>query len=752
MLRRSTFNSLFDCREPAASGQGAAPAAVLLAQERTRRCRNLRLLMGLVSAGAALVLLLIFFTPPIPAAGLRAADLRVAGAAATMLLAAGIAVILRRFWSVEAAAFVYLCLLTVVIALGDTPDEAAAGRTLVVFAVPILAAGAVLPAWTPFIFAALSTLAIWQVGRDQIAPLSYMVASLTFFVLAGVAWLSAASLARSNRALRSANLHLRQRENDFRLLFADNPLPMALIDLHSFHIIEANQAAIAQSGFDRAALLDYPPDAADTMWHIQSPEAAATIGRGETFYEEQTHHTADGQVVHVAIMAHRVVYGGQPVALVIAQDITARRTAEEALRALNTDLERRVEERTAELRQVNAALERSSRHKDEFLATMSHELRTPLTGILGSADVLAGERLGPLAPQQERAVQLIQESGQHLLSLINSVLDLSKLEVGRLVIDVEPLLARDVCLSALHMVQEQARGKAQIVTYTSNPNNFWLQADGRRLKQILINLLGNAVKFTPENGSIRLDVEADFVQGTATFCITDNGIGIAAADQAHLFEPFYQINSGLSRLYGGAGLGLALVKRLTQLHGGSVEVASTPGEGSRFTVTLPCRPRPLAPTPPAPPRETDSTIPNLTALVGRRPNVLLAEDHASSVEVLRSILELACCDLCVVGRGDLAVEEVQSRQFDLILMDVQMPVMDGLTAIRSIRGLPGAGARTPIIALTAMALWGDRERCLQAGADDYISKPVDLDQMFAAMLRQLQAPRPSESTVSEPVP
>lgn len=741
-LRRS-FNSLFSCREPAASDQGIAPGTVLLAQEGVRRCRNLRLLIGLISAGAVLVLLLIFFTPPIPAAGLRAADLRVAAAAATMLLAAAIAVILRRFCSVEAAAFVYLCLLTVVIALGDTPDEAAAGRTLVVFAVPILAAGAVLPAWTPFIFAALSTLAIWAVGRDQIAPLSYMVAGLTFFVLAGVAWLSAASLARSNSALRSANLHLRQRENDFHLLFADNPLPMVLIDLHSSHIIEANQAAITQSGFDRAALLDYPPDAADPVWRIQSPEAAATIARGETLYEEQQHHTADGKMAHVAIMAHRVVYGGQSVALVIAQDITARRNAEEALRALNTDLERRVEERTAELREVNAALERSSRHKDEFLATMSHELRTPLTGILGSADVLAGERLGPLAPQQERAVQLIQESGQHLLSLINSVLDLSKLEVGRLLIDIEPLLARDVCLSALHMVQEQARGKEQIVTYASTPNNFWLQADGRRLKQILINLLGNAVKFTPENGSIRLDVEADFVQGTVTFCVTDNGIGIAADDLPHLFEPFYQINSGLSRLYGGAGLGLALVKRLAQLHGGNVEVSSTVGEGSSFTVTLPCRPRPLAPAPPTPPREANLTIPNLTALIGRRPNVLLAEDHASSVEVLRSILELACCDLCVVGRGDLAVEAVQSRQFDLILMDVQMPVMDGLTAIRAIRGLPGAAARTPVIALTAMALWGDRERCLQAGANDYISKPVDLDQLFAAMLGQLQTSRPA---------
>lgn len=718
----------------------------MVMHERLRHWRNLQLLVRFISIGCVFVILLVFFTPPIPAAGLRTDEVRVAAVAGTVLLAGTLSHLMARY-SVEASAFAYLCVITLLIAVGDTPHEVAAGRTLVVFAVPILAAGAVLPAWAPFIFAALSTAAMAFVGREQVAPLSYLVAGLTFFALAGVSWLSATSLERYNSALQAANLHLRQREKDFRLLFADNPLPMVLIDLHTLHVVEANQAAIAQSGYSRATILDFR---VDTFVHFTSPEIMETFASGATFHEERQHIATDGHVMHLAITANRVVYNGQPVALVIVQDITARRQAEEALRNLNVELEQRVEERTTELRQLNVALERSSRHKDEFLATMSHELRTPLTGILGSADVLAGGQAGPLTSRQERSVKLIQESGEHLLGLINSVLDLSKLEAGRLQIDIEPVLVRDICLSALHMVQAQAKSKNQIVTFICTPDNFWVQADARRLKQILINLLGNAVKFTDENGSIRLEVRADFAEDTVCFCVTDNGIGIPAEEVPHLFEPFHQVNRGLSRLYNGAGLGLPLVQRLTQLHGGSMTVNSTPGVGSCFTVQIPCRPEPLAPALSFAATKANLAIPNLADERHHPPVVLLAEDHPGSVEVLRNILELAGCDLTIVGRGDEALELVKARQFDLVLMDVQMPGMDGLTATRAIRGLSTAAANTPIIALTAMALWGDRERCLEAGVDDYVSKPIDLQRLFDAMQQRLRlAPySPPESATS----
>jgi PAS domain S-box-containing protein len=725
-------------------GKQAAWDSSIRAHDRIRHRRNLWLLVSLMSVGCVIPLLLILLTPPL--GRVRADEVGVVAAAVIMLLAAGLAYLLARWRSVETAAFVYLCTLTFVIAIGDSPHEVAAGRTLVVFALPILAAGAVLPAWTPFVFAAFSSLVVMLVGSGQVEPLSYLISGLTFFGLAGISWLNAASLARYNGALHAANLHLRQRESDFRLLFADNPLPMVLVDLQTFQVIEGNQAALAQSGYNRAELLNYQIG----QWlPFQSSESVAAILRGETVHKEQQYQIAGGRIVYVALTVHRIVYGSQPVALVIGQDITARWQAEEALRTLNTELEQRVEERTAELRQVNGELERSNRHKDEFLATMSHELRTPLTGILGSAEVLSGEQMGQLNAKQTRAVQLIQESGEHLLALINSVLDLSRLEAGRLTIDIEPVLLRDVCLGALHMVQPHSKSKSQIVTFSSTPDNFWLHADVRRLKQILINLLGNAVKFTPENGSIRLEVQADFAEATVSFCVTDNGIGIAADDLPRLFEPFYQANRGLNRLYGGAGLGLTLVQRLAQLHGGSVEVISAPGEGSRFTVLLPCRPQPLAPVLPAAPAKTSMSIPNLALSCGQRPAVLLAEDHTGSVEVLRSLLEMAGCDLTVVGRGDDAVEKVTTTHFDLVLMDVQMPGMDGLSAIRGIRRLPDAAAHTPIIALTAMALWGDRERCLEAGANDYISKPIDLDRLFAAMQTQFgadQAAAPQSAT------
>ena len=714
--------------------ESVGPHADSAMHEHVRRRRNLRLLVSVISLGCVCVLLLVMLSTPFPAVGLWAEEVRLTAAVGAMLLAAALALLIDRWWSVEAAATFYFCCLIAVISLADSPHEVSAGRTLLVFAIPVFAAGAVLPAWSPFVFAALSFVAITFVGYGQVAPVSYLVAGMTFFILAGISWLIAASLARINAALQAANRSLRQSESDFRLLFADNPLPMVLVDLGTFEIVEANQATLTQSNFSWPQLLSYSNDR--SSWYQSNP-AIDAIRSGETFYEEQQHQTQDGRAVYVAVTAHSVVYGGRLMALMIGQDITARRRAEESLRTLNSDLEQRVEERTAELRHANEELERSSRYKDEFLATMSHELRTPLTGILGSADVLAGEKFGQLSARQLRSIKLIQESGLHLLSLINSVLDLSKLEARRLMLELEPMLVRDVCVSSLHIVHAQANAKGQIVTFTCVPDNFRLHADVRRLKQILINLLANAVKFTPANGAIRLDVAADFIQEIVTFCVEDTGVGIADDELANIFKPFYQIHSGLDRQYGGAGLGLALVTRLVDLHGGSVAVASSVGHGSRFTVTLPCRPQPLAPVLSQSPNGAAAPIPTLTVAGGRAPLVLLAEDNAASAAVLSDLLELAGCRLVCVQRGDEALERAQSAGPDLILMDVQMPGMDGLTATRAIRHLPGPAARIPIIALTAMALWGDRERCLEAGANDYVSKPINMDNLFEAMRRQL---------------
>jgi PAS domain S-box-containing protein len=241
------------------------------------------------------------------------------------------------------------------------------------------------------------------------------------------------------------------------------------------------------------------------------------------------------------------------------------------------------------LQLANLELVRALRSKDEFLASMSHELRTPLNTILVADEVLAEQVLGPLNERQRRYVETIAMSGRHLLSLINDILDLSKIEADRMTLDLEDMMVDDLCRSCLLFIKEQAVRKEIRVVFHSEPPGVRMAADIRRLKQMLINLLTNAVKFTPSGGCVTLEVLADRSRNRIEFVVQDNGIGIASDDMAKLFKPFIQLDSGLSRHQEGTGLGLALVSRLAHVHGGSVRVQSdgVPGRGSRFTLTLP---------------------------------------------------------------------------------------------------------------------------------------------------------------------
>ena len=265
------------------------------------------------------------------------------------------------------------------------------------------------------------------------------------------------------------------------------------------------------------------------------------------------------------------------------------------LRALNAELEQRVDERTAELRIVNAELVGSNRLKDEFLATVSHELRTPLTAILAMSDMLAERIYGPLTPKQLRAAQAIRTSGRRLHKLIDDMLDFSQLEAGVLAVELELLPAQEVCQAALARVQELAAAKQQQLAFRSEvASDEAVYADRQRLQQVLAGLLDNAVKFTPAGGTVGLDVLPGFHAATQAaalqFVVWDTGIGIAPEDLPLLFAPFHQVDRRLSRSYEGAGLGLALVQRLIVLQGGTISVESALGQGTRFIVTLPCRP------------------------------------------------------------------------------------------------------------------------------------------------------------------
>ncbi len=284
----------------------------------------------------------------------------------------------------------------------------------------------------------------------------------------------------------------------------------------------------------------------------------------------------------------------------LQDELAERRSVEAQVRQLNAHLEQRVAERTQDLRIANASLTRALQAKDEFLATMSHELRTPLTGILALAEMLATELRGPLNVHQRKYVTNIDLSGRHLLSLINDILDLSKVEAGRLELQIKTVSVSEVCQASLRMIREIASRKGLQVSYHCNEASLRMLADEIRLKQMLVNLLSNAVKFTAAGGSVALRVEADAAGQLMRFTVQDTGIGIAVADMERIFQPFTQLDAGLARQHEGTGLGLTLVKRLAELHGGSISVASegVAGQGSGFTITLPWRTAEEPPTPP----------------------------------------------------------------------------------------------------------------------------------------------------------
>ena len=543
---------------------------------------------------------------------------------------------------------------------------------------------------------------------------------------------------------------------------------------------------------------------------------------------------------------------------VVQQELAERKRMESALEEERALLARRIGERTADLSIANAELARANRMKDEFLASMSHELRTPLTAILGVSEALQENVYGPMNENQLKSLRTVEESGRHLLALINDILDVSKIEADELKLEIEQVFVKSICQSSLQLIKQNAQKKRLRVSSSIDSAVTTLQADQRRLKQILVNLLSNAVKFTPEGGEIGLEVVGDVEQEAVRFIVWDTGIGIPQKQMPRLFQPFVQLNSSLSRQYTGTGLGLALVHRLVDMHSGSVLVESEVGKGSRFTVSLPwsgstetvkmveevelggtdalelspvnralivddsrsaaeqvarylaelgvdsvvhdrgegavdraldvqpdliilnillpdltgwdvltqLKAEPLTHDIPViiissmddrqrglelgaaeylvkpisrqqfqqrlsevlPVQATESAA--LVEIVDEgsgteEPLILLAEDNENSINTVSDYLLAAGYRVIVARDGKEVVQRAREEGPDLILMDIQMSGMDGLEAIRRIRGNADL-ADVPIIALTALAMPGDCERCLEAGANDYISKPFSL--------------------------
>jgi signal transduction histidine kinase/CheY-like chemotaxis protein len=413
---------------------------------------------------------------------------------------------------------------------------------------------------------------------------------------------------------------------------------------------------------------------------------------------------------------------------------------------LAAEIERLVQEHQAgelALREAKEAAESANRAKSAFLAMMSHELRTPLNSILGLSESLLDQTHGPLIPAQTRYLDLVVSSGRHLLELINDILDLAKIESGEDKPVLSPCSLHEICEDTLRLVQPVAARRGQRVSRDLPAADVHFLADALRLRQILINLLGNAAKFTPEDGAFGL--RASISDAMLRIEVWDHGIGIPPEEFHRLFKPFVQLDSRLARDYPGTGLGLALVQRLTALHGGRVEVTSRPGEGSTFTCIIPLF-EPPAPPPPDPARKE---APSLAASPGLL--VLIAEDTPLNIIAVKDHLETRGCQVEIAANGWLAVEQAIALRPDIILMDIQMPVMDGIEATRLIRAHTDPTlSRIPIIAVTALAMPGDRERCLSSGADDYVTKPVSPRELYRRMLDVIGARFPDSLPPTAP--
>jgi signal transduction histidine kinase/ActR/RegA family two-component response regulator len=417
----------------------------------------------------------------------------------------------------------------------------------------------------------------------------------------------------------------------------------------------------------------------------------------------------------------------------------------------NIVMQRVIAERTSQLESTNAALtgeiairrqtehrlvqakeqaEAASKAKSDFLANMSHEIRTPMSAVLGYADLACDDLAHP--DRLASHLGVIKRNAHHLLTVINDILDLSKLDAGELRPVLAPVGTAELCAGVADMLRVQADAKGVTLTVDIHPGTPpACLTDPVRLRQILLNLLGNAIKFT-DAGEVRLTLrhQAD----TAAVSVQDTGIGIAPDALESIFLPFQQADGSAARRHGGTGLGLSIARRLANLLGGDITARSQPGRGSVFTLTIhaPTAPHPL-PDPAPTTLSTPTTPDQADAAPLRGLRILLAEDGPDNQKLISFILTRAGAEVTIAEDGRAALDQVRraARPFAVILMDMQMPRMDGYAAARALRAQAHTG---PILALTAHAMSGDRDRCLEAGCDDYLTKPVDRRALIDACL------------------
>ena len=553
--------------------------------------------------------------------------------------------------------------------------------------------------------------------------------------LALFAWFAALRMRRDITKRKRAEKALREEEEKYRTL-VENSLIGIFIQQDGRYVFVNNRFAEIH-GYTPEELLgtEYRtlihPDERQTVTQIVSKRLA---GEEVTQRYEMRRLKKNGQTIWCEVMVSRVDYSGRPAIMGNIIDTTERKQAEQELKQVNEQLETSVE-RANELAQEATVADLA---KSQFLASMSHEIRTPMNAIIGFSEVLAEEKL---TYEQKDHVSIIRGSAEHLLQLINDILDFSKIEAGKLDINIADYSLERLFVAVESLLRPMAQKKElAFEVLQCGPLPAQIRTDPLRLNQCLVNLVNNAIKFT-EKGHVYVSVSLQETNDKPyiRFDVEDTGIGIPADKQDSIFEEFAQIDSGATRRFGGAGLGLAITRKLAYLLGGELSLTSKVGAGSVFSLTIPAgvdvKSQPLFDKYKLvidlnqEPETSDTT--EQVKFSGR---VLVAEDSQSNQMLIKLLLEKLDLQVTMAQDGKEAVDKALSQPFDLIFMDIQMPNMDGYEATRALRRNQ---LKTPIIALTAYAMKGDEEKCISAGCSDYIAKPIDRETLLRVISKYL---------------
>jgi PAS domain S-box-containing protein len=536
----------------------------------------------------------------------------------------------------------------------------------------------------------------WLVTRQaeaKMADLDRMVAQRT------------AELQTAHEQLKKEFAERAKAEEAFRIIFQASPIAISLLD-GEHRYVDANRAFETQHGLAKAVILGKTPSELGLVDGQTQHELCWQMARdGAISEKEVVHMPASGERTSL-LWVRNVEIGSAPHALEFCLDITQRKAMEE------------------QLRQARSAAEAASKIKSEFLANMSHEIRTPMNGVVGFTQVLLGTELNA---EQRDCLETVESSAGLLMRIINDILDFSKIEAGCLEVEAAPFSLRECVEGAAKTMLAVAQEKGLDLQWEISPEiPDGVAGDAVRLRQVLLNLIGNAVKFTAK-GLVRVEVAPEQVGQSnvlAHFRVRDTGIGVPADKQEFIFEPFRQGDGSVTRRYGGTGLGLAISARLVALMGGRIWVESAERQGSTFHFTTLLNL--------VKPADSGAGYGDVGANVPL--SILVAEDDAVSRRLVAALLQREGHAVTVASNGVEALSIVERQSFDVILMDIQMPVMDGLQVTAEIRKQESrTGAHVPIVALTAHAMKRDRERCLEAGMDEYIPKPINPAELLAAV-------------------